>query len=128
MVNCVPHEVDQRVGNLFQDGLIELNGLTFKGEFNLFAETAGEIANEAGETLENRFDGEHADGHDARLQLLRDMGNVRARFLECARYDDSVLIGRDTLDESGECALGNQQLSDDAHQAVEFLLIDTNGG
>ena len=71
VVERVAHQMDQRVANLFQHGLVELGVLTGELQLDFLAELAGQIVHQARKAVERKADGQHANLHDAFLQFAR---------------------------------------------------------
>jgi len=72
MIGRITHEMDERIGNLFNHSLIQFRVFSFKQKFNLLTLGAANITHQSGEALENCPNRHHANGHDRRLQILGD--------------------------------------------------------
>ena len=71
VIERVAHQVDQRIANLLQDGLVEFGVLSGELQLDFLAELAGQIVNQAWKAVERKADGQHANLHDAFLQFAR---------------------------------------------------------
>ncbi len=71
VIDTVADEVDERIADLFEHGLVEFGLLSGELELDLLAQALREIANHARETAEDEADRQHAHAHDAFLQLAR---------------------------------------------------------
>jgi hypothetical protein len=71
VVHAVADEVDERLPDLVDDGLVDARRLAFQDQLDLLARLAREVAHEPREALEHVADGEHPHVHDRLLELLR---------------------------------------------------------
>ncbi len=116
VVDGVADQVDERVGQPLDHGLVEFGVLAAGDELDRLAEIAREIVDEAAETAEQRADGDHADAHGGVAQPRRQALDLLRDALEAG-------IGA----QAGELAqpgLGDDQFADPVHQLVEPLRLD----
>ena len=59
MIDCVSDQVQQRVTNLLDDGLVELRVFSIHGQRDALAQLAGNVMDHALEALEGRPDFRH---------------------------------------------------------------------
>ena len=71
VVERVAHEMHQRIADLLEHGLVELGVLAAQLQLDLLAELARQVVHQAREAVEREADRQHADLHDAFLQLAR---------------------------------------------------------
>ncbi len=69
VVNGVPHHVQERVGQLFRDGFVDLRVRACRFQDDLLAGFAREIADDALDTLEDASNGDHPHTHRGTLHL-----------------------------------------------------------
>ena len=119
MVDGVADEVDQRIGETLDHGLVHLRILADRDEVDRLAEIARKIVDEAAETAEQRAHRHHPHPHggiaQARRQPLDFLGD---------RLDGEVGPGAGEL---GEPRLGDDEFADAVHQLVEALGLDAHG-
>ena len=71
VIDGVADEMDQRIGEPLDHGLVEFGLLAVRDEFDLLAEIARQIVHQAAEAAEQRADRHHADAHRGVAQLER---------------------------------------------------------
>ena len=113
MVDGVADQVDQRIGEPLDHGLVELGLLALHGQIDLLAEIAREVVDQPAEAAEQRADRDHADAHGGVAQ-----GGGEPLDLLGDRLDLQVGAGGGELAQPG---LGDDQLADPVHQLVEAL-------
>ena len=113
MVDGVADHVHQRIANLFEDGFIHLDALSFDDQPDFLAERSREVSHQAREFLENGLDRQHPNRHDAGLELVGNAGDVRTSILQVLHHSCSIRAVIQFLNEQRECTAGNQQFADD---------------
>ena len=126
MVDGVADHVNQRIADLFEDGLVQLDSLAFDDEPDFLSERPREVSHQARESLENGLDRQHPNRHDAGLEFVGNAGDVRAGLFQVLHHSRAVCAVVQFLDQQRECAARNQQFADDPHQAIQLVLIDSN--
>ena len=71
VIQRVANQMNQRVTDFLEDGLVKLGTLTVELQVDLLAERVAGIPHQAREATEGETDRQHADRHDAFLQLTR---------------------------------------------------------
>ena len=115
----VAHQVRQRIGDLLDDGLVELGVFAADDQLDVLAELAADVVHHALEAVEGRADLHHAQLQRAVAHALRPGAQCRHGFVQlgqpCALADES------------DGAAGDDQLADQVDQLVELVGIDANG-
>src|SRR3984885_2581019 len=70
----IAHEVNQRIGNVLNNIVVEFGVRAFEGKVNELAGGVGGIAHGAGKAGVKVADGDHARGGDFVLQVVRELG------------------------------------------------------
>ena len=102
MIHAVADQVDQRIVQLVDHGLVQLRVGPLDGELDLFVQLDGQVVNQAAKPLEGGAQRQHADTHGVLPQLggqafdgpgdLEDVGIVPAEGgLVQARLDSHQL-------------------------------------
>src|ERR1035438_5745501 len=126
MIHSIADDVHQGIADLFEDGLVELDSLALDDQPDLFALRAREVPHQTWESLEDCLDRQHANRHDARLQLFGNTGDVGARLFQVLDDQRALRAVIEFLDEDGERPTGHQHLADNAHQTIQLILVDAN--
>src|SRR5882672_914855 len=71
VIERVADQMHERIADLLEHGLVEFSALAGEFEFDLLGELARKIVHDAGKAVECKTDRQHADLHDAFLQLAR---------------------------------------------------------
>jgi phosphoenolpyruvate carboxylase len=93
MVDRIANQMDQRIADLLEHGLVQLGGLAAHVEHDLLVELLRQVADQAREAVEHRADRQHADAHDAFLQLARvarQLGQAMAQHFQLRRITPSL--------------------------------------
>src|SRR5579871_577900 len=115
VIERVAHEVHERVGDLLEHRLVELGALAGQLELDLLAELARQVMHEPRESVEREADRQHADLHDALLQLAgvaRQLRQPLAQLLE--------LAGVAAIGEARQHRLRDHELADQVDQVVDL--------
>src|SRR5579862_7190081 len=122
MVDAVAHEVNERIADLLEDGLVEFGVLAGDLELDLLAESLRQIAHHAWEAAEYETDRQHAHAHDAFLQLA----HVALELVEAGA--EAVRGG--SLEDAAKLAqhrLRDDELAHGVHELVDLLDAHANG-
>ena len=88
MVQTVADQMDQRIADVFDHGLIDFGVLTGDRELGFFGQSLGQIANHAGKLAEQSFDGDHPRAEACPLQLIghetQPRGGLAIASLSCS--------------------------------------------
>ena len=117
----VAHQVDQRIADLLEHGLVELGLLAGHLQLDLLAEPLAEIAHQPREAVEHEADGQHAHAHDALLQRAHVAFELRERAAQFA--------GLAAFERRGKLAqhrLRDHKLADRIQQLVDLLDADAD--
>ena len=117
--------MNQRIADLFEDGLVQLDSLAFYDQPHFLSERPREVSHQARKSLENGLDRQHPNRHDAGLEFVGNAGDVRTSLFQVLHHSRAVSAVQ-FLNQQRECAAGNQQFADHPHQAVQLVLIDSN--
>ena len=120
MVDGVADQVDQRIGQALDHGLVEFGVFAGGDELDVLVEIAAEIVHQAAEAAEQGADRHHADAHGGVAQARGQAFEFFGDGLEIA-----VAAGGGDL---GQAGLGNDQFADPVHQFVEPFGIDAHRG
>ena len=118
VVGGVAHHVRQRILDQVEHLAVEFGVGAVHLEFDLLAEFAGEVADDAGQLLPGIADRLHPRLHDAFLQLGGDVGQPLQRHLELG-----VLVAAGDLQ---QLVAGQDQLGDHGHQMFERVDVDAD--
>ena len=69
MIEGIAHEMQEGIPNLFHDCFIKLSLFARNGELHLLPQLLTKVVDQTWKTVKDKTDGEHADAHDAFLQL-----------------------------------------------------------
>ena len=115
--------MDQRVGDFFDQTLVQLGAFADGAQTHMLAEAAGQIADQAWEATEHRVHRQHAHADDSFLQIAGiAFQQVQAR---------EQALGMHRVQATGhllEHGLGNDQLTDQVDQCVHLVNADADGG
>ena len=120
MIDGVADDVDQRIGQTLDDGLVELGFLTRSDELQRLRKVAREIVHEAAEAREQRADGNEADAHGRVAEAVRQAGDFLGH-----EADRRVAAA---LGDLRQARLHDDQLADAVHQLVQALGLNADGG
>ena len=118
VVGGVAHHVRQRILDQVEHLAVELGVGAVHLQFDLLAEFAGEVADDAGQLLPGIADRLHPRLHDAFLQLGGDVGQTLQRHLELG-----VLVAARDLE---QLVAGQHQLGDHGHQMFQRVHVDAD--
>jgi hypothetical protein len=110
MVDGIADHVNQRIADLFEDGLVQLDAFSFDDELNFLSEGPREVPHQAREFLENGLDRQHPNRHDAGLEFVGYAGDVRAGLFQILHHSPRQCAVVQFLDQQRECPAGNQQV------------------
>ncbi len=111
MIDAVADEMDERVGKLVDDGLVELGLFAFHNEAYVLAKLGGQVTHQALELGKGRPDGQHPDPHGNIAEL-----GAEPFHLLCNAYEVRVALCRREL---GKPCLNRHQLAHQVHQGIE---------
>ena len=120
MIQRVPDDVHQRIGNFVDDVAIHLRVLAENCKIDLFLEFARQIPYQTLHFVEESVKGDHAQLHGEFLNFARDVFQVIFRFLDFLTF---ILF----VELSHQNVLGGNQLSDHIEEAIHFLDVDADG-
>ena len=118
VVGGVAHHVRQRILDQVEHLAVELGVGAVHLQFDLLAEFAGEVADDARQLLPGIADRLHPRLHDAFLQLGGDVGQPLQRHLELG-----VLVAAGDFQ---ELVAGQDQLGDHGHQMFQRVHVDAD--
>ena len=118
VVGGVAHHVRQRILDQVEHLAVEFGVGAVHLEFDLLAEFAGEVADDARQLLPGIADRLHPRLHDAFLQLGGDVGEPLQRHLELG-----VLVAAGDLQ---QLVAGQHQLGDHGHQMFQRVHVDAD--
>ena len=118
VVGGVAHHVRQRILDQVEHLAVEFGVGAVHLQFDLLAEFAGEVADDARQLLPGIADRLHPRLHDAFLQLGGDVGQPLQRHLELG-----VLVAAGDLQ---QLVAGQHQLGDHGHQMFQRVDVDAD--
>ena len=127
MIDAVADHVHERVAELLDDELVEDGLGAADDEADLLVEVAGELADDAGQLVEDLADRDHADVEDALLQERELAGHVADLDREFARDVGAAVELAQGLEHAGEVVLDEAELADEVHQEIEAAEVDADG-
>ena len=123
VITAVAHQVGQRVGDLFDQALVQFGRFTQGHQFHLLAQLVRQIAQHAWEAAENDGHWNHADRHHRLLQVARvaiQIGQPGQQLL----IDPSIEAPA-VLRQHG---LRDHQFTHQVDQLIDLLHIHADGG
>ena len=121
VIATVAHQVGQRIGDLFNQPLVELGGLAQSYELDLFAQFVGEIPQHPRKAAEDDGHGDHADRHDRLLEIAGiaiKVGKPGQQLLVGARVQAPAVLRQH--------GLGNHELTHQIDELIHFLDVHAN--
>src|SRR6185437_4625459 len=122
VVDGIAHQVNQRIADLLEHGLVELGLLTRELQLDLLAEALRQVAHHAREAAENEGDGQHANPHDAFLQLAHvalELPEAGAQLLRIRPVEVRA--------ELTQHRLRDHELAHGVHELVDLLHAHADG-
>ena len=113
MIDGIPDQVNERIVELLDHGLVEFGLLAFRHQLDLLAEIAGEVVHDAPEAPEKRADRHHPDAH-------RRIAQLKHQPFDLLGNGPDLLI-RACSGDLAQARLRDDQLADAVHQLVETL-------
>jgi hypothetical protein len=117
----------ERFGKSIENALIEIGVLARKFQSDILATLLGNIADDAGETPEELFDGNHADFQDAFVKLIENTGLKRHGVGKFGTQGIAgvpfVELGKRTI----EHRLPDDQFADKVHDRIDAGGIHAKG-
>jgi hypothetical protein len=123
VVEAVAHQVRQRVGDAFDQALVEFRALADGLQFDLLVELLRQVAHHAREAREHHRDRHHADRHHRFLHVARIAFELRQAVVQALELHRVEHRGR--LRQHG---LGDHQFADQVDQLVHLVDVDADRG
>lgn len=121
VVDRVAHQVHQRIGDLFDQALVQLGAFANGAQAHLLAEAAGEVAYQAREAAEHRIHRQHAHADDRFLQIA----GIALEQIQAGEQ----LFGMRRVQAGGdllEHGLGDHQFADQIDQCIDLVDADAD--
>ena len=120
VINGVADHVEQRVFEMLEDAGIDLDVSAHDVQARKFAVALRDVADGAGELLEQRSHRNQANTHDLFLQVFLQALDFAMHFEELASGN-----GLKIFDHAPQTALGNGNLAGQVQHVIEFVGIDS---
>src|SRR6266851_4878193 len=122
VIERVADQMHERIADLLEHGLVELSAFAGEFEFDFLGELARKIVHDARKAVERKADRQHANLHDAFLQLARIARELRKSLAQAAQ-----IIGIDAVGEAREHRLCDEQLTHQVDDVIDLLGSDADG-
>ena len=127
MIDGIADEVDQRVGQIFDHGLVDFGFLTRQHQFDILAQLAGQIAGDARIFLEQTANRLHPGLHHRVLQIGNQQVKLAHRLIQCMQRFGIVLAGQDIGPQAGQTVLGQSDFTRQVQDLIKTRGIDPDG-
>ena len=107
MRNGIANQVDERIGNLLNDVVVELGFAAGEVEFDLFSGGVRSVANGTREARVKRADGHHAGGSEFVLKVMSELGEFVDVTFDA--IDVALELGQDFVDVGGDFRHGARE-------------------
>ena len=111
VIHRVANQMGQRVSDGFDDGFVQFHIFALESQFDLLAQTAGQIPDHPWEFIENITDGLHARQHDGFLELGSDQVDALA-----GDFRTALIAGGDGLH---QLVTAQDQFAGQGHELVQ---------
>ena len=123
MVDRVADQVHQRIGDAFDQALVQLRAFADGAQAHLLAQARGQVADQAREAAEHGIHRQHAHANDGFLQVA----GVALQQVQAG--EQAFALG--LVEHAGDLlqhGLGDDQFADQVDQAVDLVDADADGG